>query len=205
MSLGSLKTWQKIVIVVAVLAAIGLVIPKGKKEESPKSSTSVESVADESSTHDEVDQKQQRRDRIAAFASAFNDSSELKIEGSSEFDPQDKNGTEYRTEFRGGSWRDSVGSRAKCGNCTVDIIAYGDVGLRVYAEGPSSEVAAIFTSTAKIMDSKATQESIDKAIEKAKSGGGNGLTIEGTDINPAILIIGGENGEMMLDYMHYEA
>lgn len=57
----------------------------------------------------------------------------LSVEDAESFSPQNRESGHYRSEYRLGAWKDSIGLHGTVGGISVDVVSYRD-GIRVYAD-----------------------------------------------------------------------
>lgn len=144
----------------------------------------------------------ERRKEIAdTFITTYNGNNDPDVTDVSYYDPQDKESEYYRPEFRLGAWKNSVGLHGACGNCIIDLTVYRGDQVRVYASGPLDEIESMFGNLVRAFDSNVSEEQIAEAIDKAENqiGGGNGLRIDGSSIEPMLFFVKGESAEIMID------
>ena len=98
------------------------------------------STSSEASTHSATEQ----------FIEDYNanPNSGTDLEATETFDPTDKNGSHYRTEFRLTAWNESKGQACSAGDVSVDIIEPKSGKIRVYASGPKDGVVEFYRTAA---------------------------------------------------------
>ncbi len=144
---------------------------------------------------------------LQKFVDEYNAVSASPLTVVEEFSPHEK-GDHYRTEFRLTPYIDSLGLYCTSETLAVSIVNYGSrkAEFRVYADGPADAVISFYRIAAKILDPNVTDEALDKAVDYAiNHAGGNGLLIEGSNIEPTILFAANSTptAEAMLDTRHY--
>lgn len=73
-----------------------------------------------------------REATLTSFIEAYNSASSVPFVLSEYFDPQDRDGAHYRTEYRLNAWADGKGANGTIGDINVDFVSYRD-GVRMYA------------------------------------------------------------------------
>nr|WP_314638714.1 hypothetical protein [uncultured Olsenella sp.] len=151
-------------------------------------------------------------DHLARFVDEYNAAAETPIVPAERFDPHDSSGEHYKREFRLSAFNGSLGLAGTCGDLHVNLINYGSYGgsyssnksFRVYASGPYEQVIEFYRVAARVLDPNVSETAIDAAVERALDGSGNGVTIDGSSINPTILSARAEvTSEAMLDTDKY--
>lgn len=102
---------------------------------------------------------------LDSFVEQFNSNSETKLVYVEDFDPQDKSSGHYRTAFRLGAYKDSVGRSFKYNDLTIDLITTkpltGNPAIRLYSDGGSlDDCNAIIASSTLFFDSTFSESDI---------------------------------------------
>lgn len=149
---------------------------------------------------------------IGVFADTYNSLAQSPITLTGAFVPHDSEGDHYRTEFRLGPFSQAVGVTYTDGEMVVDMVMYGinamrgaNDDLRVYADGPTDQVAEFYRTAIKVLDPNVSAESVDKAIsQELDLGYGEGRVLD-TDIQSMYFNATGNTAECMLDSKSYVA
>lgn len=107
------------------------------------------------------------------FETRFADNYGSGIEDKTTFDPQDRDGDLYRTEFRLGAYSASTGVYGQIApGMSISMVTYGGYGnpekntlFRVYMTGPREAVVAAYPALAKAMDPGLSDADIQKSID----------------------------------------
>lgn len=112
---------------------------------------------------------------MADFIKAFDSNNATPITDAVEFDPQNRDGGYYRTEYRLGAFNGSKGTHGNVGNMTIDIVEYGywgkNTNLCVYLSGTPDDVRTAYPALAKSVDPSLSDNDIQAVLDKSSSGG----------------------------------
>lgn len=123
-----------------------------------------------SSASSDMTEEEKNRPKLTTeeFIEAYNASqySNTDLVAGETFVPSDKSDPHYRTEFRLGAYKDSVGTNCTAGDVSVDIISSND-GLvqRVYAFGPRDQVAEFYRTCTHVLDAGVSDEQVEGVID----------------------------------------
>lgn len=147
---------------------------------------------------------------IGVFADTYNSLAQSPITLTGAFVPHDSEGDRYRTEFRLGPFSQAVGVTYTDGEMAVDMVMYGITAMsgtnddfRVYADGPTDQVAGFYRTAFKILDPDVSAEAVYKAInQELELGYGEGL-VPDSDLRSMFFNATGGTAECMLDSSSY--
>lgn len=90
-------------------------------------------VNSEASTEEsELTTAEKRETALTSFIETYNAVASTPFILDEYFNPQDRDSTHYRTEYRLSAWEDGKGAAGKVGDISVDFVAYRN-GVRMYA------------------------------------------------------------------------
>lgn len=123
-----------------------------------------ETISNESNSPEEIDEFFV----INTFIEKYNNSSSFPMTDIREMDIQ---GEDYRTEFRLGAFKNSIGKKANVNESTIELVNYGiqeNDSIRIYANVPTLDMAQeIYMTTIQIWDESLNENEIMEEFDAA--------------------------------------
>ena len=152
---------------IIVLSAMVVAIGGNKNSSSPNTSNTTMANPFEHSESAVAENSRQ----VDAFIARFNAVSDNPIENGIVFDPQDKKGEHYRTEYRLGAFVNASGTFAAFDDWSIDVVSYRD-GIRIYVS--SSDLDLILNalrSAVSAYEVDVLSADVEEVIDKIKLNG----------------------------------